>query len=321
MLKDSPLVSIIIPIFNVFNYIEDCLQSVMNQTYRNIEILCIDDCGADDSIKIVENYAEKDTRIKILRHSENKGLAPARNFGISEAKGHFIFFLDSDDYLSRTAIQELLINAHTSKADITLCDSKAFLDSRYNHNPEINNYIDELNTYLTASFDNLSVTEKNYYSSLKEVSCVAWAKLFKTQFIKDNDLKFVDRKVFHEDNGFHAKFLACNPYITCVHKKLYFYRIRANSITQNVKNEVVKAAHLKISIQDAISFIQNSKNPALRYELQDYYYSLFLTENCFMKYYWGKKRKLLKIIGIFIINYTVKVDNTKKLAILGIRFV
>lgn len=320
MLNNFPLVSIVIPVFNVENYIKECLDSVIAQTYPNIEILCVDDCGTDQSIEIVKAYAKKDNRIKILKHNENRGLPVARNSGINEAKGEFIFFLDSDDYISVNTIHELVKKALDSQVDITLCDSTAFLDKKY-RKESLDNYISQLNSFLVANYDSLNVTEENYYSSLSKVSCVSWGKLFKTKFIKDHHLKFIDYKVLHEDNGFQAKFLACKPRITCVHKKLYFYRIRENSITQSTSNKAKKFNNLKLSIQDAISFIKNSNSPSLAYELRDFYYVQFWTQNPFIKFYWGKRRKLLKILGIWIIKYSHQFDDTKRLSVLGIRLI
>ena len=320
MLHDYPLVSIVIPIFNVSDYVKECLESVIKQTYRNIEILCIDDCGTDNSMAIVNTYANKDTRIRILKHSENKGLAPSRNFGITEAQGEFIFFLDSDDYIHTTTIQKLIGKATTSKADIVLCDFNIFLDQHL-CDTSLNKRISKLNAYLTADFDSIYVTEKNYYLSLSKVSCVACGKLFKTKFITDNNLRFINEKVLHEDNGFHAKFLACNPHICCIHKKLYFYRIRPNSITQNTNNKANKPLNLMRSLQDSVSFILNDKNPSLIDELQDFYYSLFQTKNLFIKFYWGKRRKILKLLCIPVINYHLDGNNTKKLKVLGIRII
>ena len=320
MLNNLPLVSIIVPVFNVENYIKECLDSVIAQTYQNIEILCVDDCGTDNSIEIVKDYAKKDNRIKILTHNENRGLPVARNTGINKAKGEFIFFLDSDDYISENTIEELEKKAFASQADIILCDSTAFLDTKY-QNVNLDNYLNQLNDWLVANYDSLDVTEKNYFSCLSKVSCISCGKLFKTGFINNNHLRFINRRVLHEDNGFQAKFLACNPRISCVHKNLYFYRIRENSITQNASNKAKKFYNLKLSIQDAISFITTSNNPSLAYELRDFYYVQFLTQNPFIKFYWGKRKKLLKILGIWIIKYSHQFDDTKRLSVLGIRLI
>lgn len=98
-------VSIIVPFFNVEPCIGYCLESLLNQTYTNIEILCIDDCSQDDSINIVDSYSKQDSRIKVIRHKNNKGLGGARNTGINNATGDFVCFVDSDDYVSNNGVR------------------------------------------------------------------------------------------------------------------------------------------------------------------------------------------------------------------------
>ena len=96
----GPLVSIVVPVYNVESYIEECLQSVCSQTYENLEIICVDDVGNDRSMDVVRSFAVKDCRIKIIEHDKNKGLAEARNTGLEHVSGDYVFFLDSDDWLS-----------------------------------------------------------------------------------------------------------------------------------------------------------------------------------------------------------------------------
>ena len=97
-------VSVIIPVYNVEQYLRPCLDSVLNQTLKNIEIICIDDGSTDDSLKILMEYAEKDNRITILKQ-KNKGAGVARNYGMSIATGEYFLFLDSDDFFSETLLQ------------------------------------------------------------------------------------------------------------------------------------------------------------------------------------------------------------------------
>ena len=105
------LVSIIVPIYNVADYIEKCLLSVLNQTYRNIEVVLVNDCTPDNSIEVVQIILEgykADRQIQILHHTINRGLSAARNTGIDAAKGEYIFFLDSDDWISEDCIERML---------------------------------------------------------------------------------------------------------------------------------------------------------------------------------------------------------------------
>lgn len=112
-------ISIIIPVYNVENYLKRCLDSVCNQTLKDIEIICVDDCSPDNSIKILREYAEKDSRVKIINFSENKGVSTARNTAINSAKGDYIGFIDSDDYINLDFYEKLYERAVKNNSDIT----------------------------------------------------------------------------------------------------------------------------------------------------------------------------------------------------------
>ena len=124
----GPLVSIVVPVYNVESYIEECLQSVCSQTYENLEIICVDDVGNDRSMDVVRSFAVKDCRIKIIEHDKNKGLAEARNTGLEHVSGDYVFFLDSDDWLVDDAIEKLLSSAMTNNADVVVGQLSAFSD-------------------------------------------------------------------------------------------------------------------------------------------------------------------------------------------------
>ena len=114
------LISIVIPVYNVGKYLRQCLDSVTNQTYKNLEILVVDDGSTDDSGKICDEYARKDERISVF-HTDNHGLSAARNYAIDRANGEYIAFLDSDDWFEENAIERFLDVAMTTDADIVAC--------------------------------------------------------------------------------------------------------------------------------------------------------------------------------------------------------
>ena len=102
-------ISVVIPVYNVENYLEKCLDSILNQTLREIEIICIDDCSIDNSYFILEEYSKKDSRIVIIKNNINKGVSKSRNIGINISKGDYIAFIDSDDYVNEQRILFKLI--------------------------------------------------------------------------------------------------------------------------------------------------------------------------------------------------------------------
>ena len=121
--KSMPIVSVIIPVYNVKPYLEESLESVINQTYKNLEIIVVDDGSNDGSEKICDEYAPKDDRIKII-HRKNGGLSVARNTGLDNMNGEYIAFLDSDDIYHPAMIQEMLLPLLYNKADCAVCKQR-----------------------------------------------------------------------------------------------------------------------------------------------------------------------------------------------------
>ena len=113
-------VSVIVPVYNVDLYLVECLDSIINQTLKEIEIICVDDCSTDNSYMILEEYSKKDSRIKLIKHKENRGLGPARNTGIENATGEYISFIDSDDYVSLDFLENLYSTAKKFDLDISI---------------------------------------------------------------------------------------------------------------------------------------------------------------------------------------------------------
>ncbi|EOU1115907.1 glycosyltransferase [Clostridium perfringens] len=222
-----PKVSIIVPIYKVERYINKCLDSIINQSYKNIEIILVDDGSPDNCGKISDNYAKKDSRIKSL-HKENGGLSDARNYGMKYATGDYILFVDSDDWLKRNFVETLVNIAIKSKADIvqsgfyyTYEDHLLYDDRYYSENM---NYI-ELNTQELMKELVINERVKNF----------AWGKLYKKSLI--NDIPFKKGVLFEDVFWAHKVMDRVNKYIIC-HKPMYYYLQRNDSIvsTYTVRN-------------------------------------------------------------------------------------
>ncbi len=134
----NDLVSVIIPIYKVEPYIRECLDSVINQTYRNLEIILVDDGSPDGCPKICDEYAENDSRIKVV-HKENGGLSDARNKGLDVASGEYITFVDSDDVVHKAYVEFLYDNLKKTNSDVSVCQSVSFRDLQKIKDVEINN--------------------------------------------------------------------------------------------------------------------------------------------------------------------------------------
>ena len=169
-------ISVIVPVYNVEDYLKECLDSIINQTLKEIEILCIDDCGTDNSIDILREYSKKDNRIKIISHKENKGLGPARNTGINEAKGEYISFIDSDDFISKDYYENLYNTAKKYDSDIVNT-----LNIKFYKNKKLRKFIYTFNEKEFESTWNLNDIE-NVYSD-KAIVPYVWNKLYKTSFL------------------------------------------------------------------------------------------------------------------------------------------
>lgn len=266
-MNDNPLVSIIIPIYNVEKYLVECIESVINQTYTNIEILCIDDYGSDGSMGIIQNYAKKDNRIKILHHNHNKGLAPARNTGLDNAKGKYIFFLDSDDFIEKNVIELLVKKIIKTNSDIAISKTNTFSqDANLSKNrvKEVSEYLDY------TPIDEFEVSIENFDYSIMEISCVSWGKLYSYDFIAKNNLRFVNENIIHEDNGFYLKILSNFPKITMIENISVNYRLREKSITSEIEksnNIKKKNNNMKKSLLDAISYIRKTHDKKLAKKL------------------------------------------------------
>lgn len=119
-MEAQPLITVIVPVYNVEKYLRRCLDSIIRQTYQNLEILCIDDGSIDNSGEICEQYAARDARIKVI-HQENQGLSTARNRGLDTATGEYIAFVDSDDYIAADVLEQLYQSAVSSDATCVIC--------------------------------------------------------------------------------------------------------------------------------------------------------------------------------------------------------
>lgn len=205
-------VSIIVPIYNIEEYLGKCLDSVLNQVYRNLEIILVDDGSTDMSPYICNCYAKKDNRIKVI-HKKNGGAASARNLGLENATGEYINFVDGDDYLDKFYIQELIKQLENTRSDIAVC---SYISVTPNKNiPEI---LEKTGDY----------TGKEYLLHfLTDWRCgLIWNKLFSKEVI--GDIRFEEGHVI-DDEFFTYRVVLNAKRINIKNVQLYYYRLRENS--------------------------------------------------------------------------------------------
>lgn len=211
-------VSIIVPIYNVEKYLANCLESLINQTYQDIELICINDGSTDQSPKILEQYAQKDPRI-IMINQENKGISCARNTGLEKATGEYITFVDSDDALSTHFVEVMLRLVEDNKADLAECACYKVKDpcSPY---PQIQNE------------KSLLVTDPFKYMLNKKplgIKYMAWGRLYKAKLIKNR--KFIEG-IYFEDYPWTISLMLQKPKVVLTNLKLYYYTMNQTSVTK-----------------------------------------------------------------------------------------
>lgn len=278
----QPFVSVIIPMYNAQRYIKSCVQSVLNQTFRDFEVICVDDCSTDDTAKIVAELIQQDNRVRYVRLPKNSGGASEpRNTGMRMSRGKYIGFLDSDDMYTPTALAELVPIAEQWKADVVHTEQVLF--------PE-NQVIDvtpqtKFTTFSkeTGGFSTEPTLETDNLAERVKMFCRArlfgWVhnKLYRRDLLMERNIHF-DDLLTSEDIVFYFKVVCTAPRIVRVPNIIYIYRHNPDSITRkmvSIEHSMHALTHLMIEgskiMDDFMS--QNEffvKNPAFRQLPIDY---------------------------------------------------
>ena len=211
----SPKVSIIIPVYNVANYLERCVSSVCDQSFSDIEIILVDDGSKDNSGKLCDVLAQKDARIKVV-HQENGGLSDARNTGLMKASGHWISFIDSDDWVEKRFLENLLKEAEKNQCEIVGCNYRRVFEQQQSDCRD--------NKYNLRIFKNQEIMSNLIYNQIQQV---VWNKLYKKTLLEDI---FFEKGKYHEDEFWsYQVFAKVNKYVELDYIG-YNYFQRADSI-------------------------------------------------------------------------------------------
>lgn len=250
------LISIIIPVHNSSKYLDSCLESITKQTYKNIEIICIENGSTDNSLEKLKKYKDK-IKIEILKES---GLSKARNKGIELANGKYIAFLDSDDQLELTFIEELYNNLKENNSDMSICNFKEIYE-------ETNKII------LRNYFPNNKISEEQIKNNLDKFNYSIWNKLYKKEIIEKNNITF-PISLKYEDIPFVLEYLTKCKTISKTNKYLYNYKIHKNSEQTTVDNR----------IYDIITIMNSCLNITNKDLLEDFYINTLTTYALKMRY-------------------------------------
>lgn len=247
-----PLVSIIVPVYNVERYIDKCINSILEQTYPHIELLLIDDGSPDKSGAICDRYAQKDNRVRVF-HKQNAGVSAARNTGINQAKGEFITFVDSDDWLEPQCIGECLNIINKNKLDFLQFSSK-----RVNDKGDI----------LFLKTGETPILNASQYIEADQIYIAAGCSIYRTSIINATNLKFDEDLKLGEDQLFIYHYISkCQ---SCMRIKDTFYNYRLNpesACTINNPKECLKSMKVFQTFELRSIFERNIQRGILRYFL------------------------------------------------------
>lgn len=219
-------ISVIVPIYKVEKYLEKCVDSILNQTYSNTEVILVEDGSPDKCGEMCDMYAEKDSRVVVL-HKENGGLSDARNAGMLIATGEYISFVDSDDYIEPDMLEIMYNRMKEDGTDLVVCNF-SYVDEEGNIIKEKNQNSPIKDEMLTGeqAFSRLAGKKYWYYVT-------AWNKLYRRDLLKD--IEFPKGKINEDEFVAHYVLAKCNR-ISCVEKSLYMYVQREHSIMHRLVN-------------------------------------------------------------------------------------
>jgi glycosyltransferase involved in cell wall biosynthesis len=244
---EEKLVTVVVAVYNVEEHLNSCLDSLILQTYKNFEVLIINDGSLDNSAIIAEKYNKIDSRFELIS-KENEGLSKTRNFGLDKANGDYIIFIDGDDYLSLDFIERCMNKAKQKNADAVFTSLKFDYISK----PYKKKII-----FPNTKYKKHPVELINYNSPTIPT------KFFRTQFLKDNNLRFID--YLYEDIIFTTQFLINKPIIEVSCEAYYNYVQRPNSIMQRTDSKIIE---IEKCFEEILNYANESKVPGINEYLE-----------------------------------------------------
>ena len=305
-------VSVVLPIYNVEKYLPKCLDSVINQTLKDIEIICVNDCSADNCENIIKEYIKKDSRIKLINHKENQGLGFARNSGLNESNADYVVFIDSDDFISYDYIEHLYNTAIKNNADIvftnniyTVNENKGYIKPYYHNRLEKWKKDFKDNCFEGESNFNVDTFEKENTPEYPLV--VAWNKLYKKEFLKEKKLLYSQVRLAEDVDMFY-RILANNPKMFYNNNAKYYYLQRAASLAGNVSHTVkIPVAILEV-FKNVYNYYKENKKDLL---VSCNYYNFISLMHTFNNYKADNKNEFYKKCHDLMKELDVEIDRNK----------
>lgn len=243
-MKNNKLVSIILPVYNVGEYLEECFYSIVKQTYSSIEIIFVDDGSTDNSAELLEKFKALDSRVRVFR-KENGGVSSAKNTGLKYANGDYITFIDPDDYVSNDYVEYLLSLVSDNDADIAY--TTKFFD---------NYHTTQVDEELIKVVDS---DEALYQILTYQISVAVWNKIYKKGLLLDNNIFFYEDIFMGEGFNFNILAFKYAKKIAISNKKIYFYR-RDNNNSATTKFKIEKWENAILAIERIKGNLQSNTN-------------------------------------------------------------
>lgn len=298
------LVSIIVPVYNVEAYLEKCLDSMLDQTYSNIEIVLINDGSTDNGPKICDEYAKKDSRVKVI-HKANSGVSDTRNIGLEAAKGSYVTFVDSDDWIEKDYVENLYRAIIENKADYATCG----------YNRVYGNKSEKIN----SSGETITYSAREYLIKLLNVQSsygFCHMKLIKKDIIKDT--KFYKGLVVGEDALFNIELCKNITKAVVLEQPLYNYRFNANSVVRKYDENYMNKYQESMEIMNNYIMKEYKEDKEIRQNLYNYvaYHILLVAVNyCFNPNNKNKIKSLKNIYNIEIFKTAIKFSNYEMMSL------
>ena len=231
MVDMEDLISVIIPLYNSERFIGKCVESLLNQTYSNCEIIIVDDGSTDNSLKIVEKYAETDSRVKVFSGKKYSGVSAVRNVGLNNAKGEYICFVDSDDYVSKYYLESLITSVKDTGADVSCVGVAKVSESQKKKLDKVFNP----NSYKCITYDKVNAMELLFTG--RKIRMNIWNKIFSKKFFTGENKVFYNESIYHgEDVVFLYDVFSKAEKVSFVPYKYYAYTTRKGSLVHSKMN-------------------------------------------------------------------------------------
>ena len=285
-------ISVIIPVYNVESFLEQSINSVLNQTFEDIELICVNDGSTDNSQEMLNTFSKKDSRVKVF-NKKNGGCGSARNLALEKAEGDYIYFFDPDDYISPNTFEELYSNAINNDSDLVLFKIARFRDEK---NIDYSSPGFDLEKRIkNKDFNNFTFNYKKIKKYVLNASFAPWTKLYKHEFLnKYDDFRF-DQDVAFDDVPFHIKSMLRAEKISFIPDLFYYYRFNPYSINNTSSNgmDIFKIIDITENFLKDEGYYEEFKDEFNRLKIKQIYNYILSTDS--EEYFQLAKKELAKI--------------------------